>query len=395
MKKMKRLLCLLLVLASIASMIPMFAAAADDKDKERTAIVTIKKKIPSQAVTKYTVEVGRKPVQLTHERFITIKDKIYEFSHYTLSTEKLWSIKIPAYDGTKEWETKWANTISVVYKRHYHSYKKGFTRVYHWDICECGATRNKVHHIDPATDADKICVCGYHFSDNAQLTTLWLDHVVMEPVFNKEITDYTGTVQTYMEANETRITAYTFDALATVELPTNLELKEGPNVFQIKVTAEDKTATKTYTVKAVKPVKVEDALIAADGENLTVTPKTTTVNMTGSAAMSEAVEQKLVEMLGKEKAAKVIFLPQFSKWSIPKAEVTLTASQLKAIADKPADLEIKTPYGSSLTVPASDLTALAQKESVVIRVGRDNTFAALAGEEVLTLSDKVTLALPE
>lgn len=393
MKKMKRLICLLLVLVSIVATVPMPAAAA--KDEVPTAIITVKKKIPSQAVTKYTVEVGNTPVKLSYEKYITIKDKIYEFSHFTRSKETYGSMKVPAYDGTKEWETKWGNTISLVYKRHNHAYKKGFTRNYHWDICECGVTRSKVRHVDPATDADKICICGYQFSNNATLTTLWLDHVLMEPSFSKDITDYSGTVQIYLEPKKTRITTQTFDALATVELPTNLELHEGLNVFQIKVIAEDKTATKLYTVKAVMPIKVEDALIAADGESLTVTPKTTILNLTGSAAMSEVVEQKLVEMLATEKAAKVIFLPQFNKWSIPKAEVILTASQVKAIADKPADLVVKTPYGSSLTIPAADLTALAQKESVSIRIGRDNTFAVMAGEEVLTLSDKVTLALPE
>lgn len=394
MKKMKRLLCLLLALAAIVSTIPMFAAAADDEE-ELTAIVTVKRKVPSQATTKYTVEVGDKPVKLTHERFLTIKEKIYEFSHYTVSRDKLWSVTIPAYDGTKAWETKWGNTISVVYKRHYHSYKKAHDRIFHWDLCDCGDTRNKERHVDPVTDLDKTCICDYHFSDNATLTTLWLANIQMTPAFNKEITEYTGTVQTYQEANETKITARSFDALATIELPTDLALNEGPNIFQIKVTAEDKTATKTYTINAVKPVKVEDTLIAADGENISVTPKTTIANLTGSVALSEAVEQKLTEMLGKEKAGKVIILPQFSKWSIRQTEVTLTAAQLKAIADKPADLVIQTPYGSALTIPAAELTTLASNESVTIRVGQDNTFAALAGEEALTLSDKVTLVLPE
>lgn len=395
MKKFKRLLCLLLAVTALMAVMPRTAMAADDQEEE-TAIVIIKRKVPSQTVTKETIEVGSKRVKLKHDKYITIKDKVYEFSHYTVGKEKFWSVAIPAYDGTKEWETQWGNTISVVYKRHYHSYKKAFDRIFHWDVCDCGKVGTKEHHVDPATDADKICICDYHFSDNANLTTLWLENVVPSVAFNPEITDYTGEVRTYLDVPSTKITARSFDALATIELPTDLTIKEGLNTFQIKVTAEDKTTTKVYTFKAIKPVKVEDTSISDDGESLAVTPTTVvTKDLKGTVALSEAVEQKLTEMVNTQQAKTVVFLPQFSKWSIKAAEVTLTGELLEAISKKPADLAVTTPYGTTLTIPAAELTALASNETVTVRVAKDNTFALLSGEEVLPLAETILLEIPK
>ena len=244
MKQFKRLLCLLLALVALTGMLPRTAAAAGSAEQEElTATVTVKKKIPSQTTTKYTVVVGNKRVKLTHEKYITIKDKVYEFSHYTVGKDKFWSVAIPAYDGTKEWEKKWGNTISVVYKRHYHSYKQAHDRIFHWDTCDCGYVGKKEKHVDPALDSDKICTCDYRFSDNATLTTLWLANMNLAPAYNREITDYTGNLYTWVDVTETAITATAFDALAKVELPTDFAIREGLNTFQVKVTAEDKTTT--------------------------------------------------------------------------------------------------------------------------------------------------------
>lgn len=396
MQKFKRLLCLLLALVAFMTVMPQSGAAATDAE-EQTATIYVKKKIPSQPITKYTVTVGNEKVKLRDEKYVTIKKVIYEFSHYTIGTkkDKYTSLTIPAYDGTKAWETKWGNTVSAVYKRHYHSYRKAHDRIFHWDTCDCGFVGNKERHVDPAADADKICICKYHFSDNANLTTLWLADVVPDVPFNPEITEYTGEVRTYLDVTATKITAYSFDALATIELPTDLTVKEGLNTFQIKVTAEDKTATKTYTFHAVKPAKVEDALIAADGVSLTVKPKTVIANLKGSVTLSEAVEQKLTEMLTTQKADKVVFLPNFSKWSIQAAEVTLKGTVLDSIARKPAALAVTTPYGTTLTIPAADLAALASHETVTVRVAKDNTFALLSGEEVLPLAETILLEIPK
>lgn len=395
MKNLKRLLCLLLTLVALTSLIPGTALAADDPEPEKTATVTVKRKIPSKTVSKYTVTVGSKKVKLKDPKYITVDSKIYELSHYTISKEKVWSVTIPAYDGTKAWEKKWGNTISAVYKRHAHSYKKAYDRIYHWDTCACGYVGNKEHHVDPATDADKICVCNYKFSDNATLTTLWLENVVPTVPFRPEITDYTGEVITYQEVDATRITVRAFDDLATITLPTDLSIKEGSNVFTIKVTAEDKTTTKTYTFNAVKPVRVEDTSIGCDGVHIRVTPKTVISNIYGTVSLSEAVEQKLIEVIGSQTAGSVVFQPQFNRWNISAAEVTLNRAVLDTMAKKPADLLVATPYETTLTIPAADMAALAAHETVTIRVFRDNTFAVMAGEEALTLSDAVKLDIPQ
>ena len=395
MKNLKRLLCLLLTLVALTSLIPGTALAADDPEPEKTATVTVKRKIPSKTVSKYTVTVGSKKVKLKDPKYITVDSKIYELSHYTISKEKVWSVTIPAYDGTKAWEKKWGNTISAVYKRHAHSYKKAHDRIYHWDTCACGYVGNKEHHVDPATDADKICVCNYKFSDNATLTTLWLENVVPTVPFRPEITDYTGEVITYQEVDATRITVRAFDDLATITLPTDLSIKEGSNVFTIKVTAEDKTTTKTYTFNAVKPVRVEDTSIGCDGVHIRVTPKTVISNIYGTVSLSEAVEQKLIEVIGSQTAGSVVFQPQFNRWNISAAEVTLNRAVLDAMAKKPADLLVITPYETTLTIPAADVAALAAHETVTIRVFRDNTFTVMAGEEALTLSDAVKLDIPQ
>ena len=395
MKNLKRLLCLLLTLVALTSLIPGTALAVDDPEPEKTATVTVKRKIPSKTVSKYTVTVGSKKVKLKDPKYITVDSKIYELSHYTISKEKVWSVTIPAYDGTKAWEKKWGNTISAVYKRHAHSYKKAHDRIYHWDTCACGYVGNKEHHVDPATDADKICVCNYKFSDNATLTTLWLENVVPTVPFRPEITDYTGEVITYQEVDATRITVRAFDDLATITLPTDLSIKEGSNVFTIKVTAEDKTTTKTYTFNAVKPVRVEDTSIGCDGVHIRVTPKTVISNIYGTVSLSEAVEQKLIEVIGSQTAGSVVFQPQFNRWNISAAEVTLNRAVLDAMAKKPADLLVITPYETTLTIPAADVAALAAHETVTIRVFRDNTFTVMAGEEALTLSDAVKLDIPQ
>ena len=112
-------------------------------------------------------------------------------------------------------------------------------------------------------------------------------------------------------------------------------------------------------------------------------------------SLSEAVEQKLIEVIGSQTAGSVVFQPQFNRWNISAAEVTLNRAVLDAMAKKPADLLVATPYETTLTIPAADVAALAAHETVTIRVFRDNTFAVMAGEEALTLSDAVKLDIPQ
>ena len=75
--------------------------------------------------------------------------------------------------------------------------------------------------------------------------------------------------------------------------------------------------------------------------------------------------------------------------------LTPSVNDMNTMAKKPADLVVVTPYDTTLTIPAADVTTLAAHETVTIRVFRDNTFAVMAGEEVLTLPETVKLDIPQ
>lgn len=401
MKKRTSLFCLLLALVLLFAMFPLQAAAdtAADEEKEATGTVTVKVVVGSTTLYTYKVEVGDKPVKLRDDKYIKHKEKYYEYSYYTVSKSKKTSVTIPAFDSenAEAWQKKWGETIKVVYKKHTHDYKFSYGRIYHWNICECGDTTNEVRHVDPAKDADKICTCGYHFSDNADLTTLWLSNMVLSPKFSKETTEYIGEVWTYLDATSTDITANTFDALATVKLPDNLELHEGPNRFEITVTAEDRTATKTYTVIAVKPLKVEDTYISTDGTTVWSPLKSAIKQQVATVTLSEAVAEKLLELAASYEATAIRIQPDFSRWSVKQADIPLSAEYLKSLSEKTkADLVITTPYGSTLTIPHAQLAELAEgRESITIRINRDNTFDILSVGEPLTASQEITLTVPE
>ena len=403
MKLTKRILSLLLIAVMLLSMVPMFAAAADSDDKEtKPATTTIKVKVVVGSKTLYTynVKVGNKKVTLEDDFYIKYKDKYYEFVNYKVSGKQKTSVTIPAYDGTATWTKKWGNTISVIYKAHSHKLYPGYGRIYHWDICSCGYTSDEERHVDPATDADKICTCGYKFNDNADLVTLWLENMNLSPRFNKETTEYIGELITYKDVTSTSISVSTFDALATVKLPDNLEIHEGANKFEIVVTAEDKAATKTYTVIAVKPVTVEDVQIGSDGTTASADLKAKVTRQIAAASISEAVGEKLVEMAVADACSRVAVCPDFSKWSTKQIDLTLTGTLLKSIAEKTkADLTIQTPYESVLTIPNSQLTALAEQgASITVSITKEGTFCFTAGEEgkeLTGLSDQITLTLSE
>jgi len=398
MKRNTKFLCLFLVLVLMVSMLPL-QAAADTASEEETATVTVKVVVDKKTLYTYEVEVGDQPVTLRDSQYITHKKQYYEYSHYTVSGKKTDSVTIPAFDSSnaEAWAKKWGKTIKVVYTEHTHEYKFAHSRLRHWNFCKCGHTTEQVPHVDPATASDKLCICGYTFSSNADLTTLWLSNMVLSPSFTKDTTAYSGEVRTYLDVTSTAITARPFDALATVELPENLEIHEGINKFEIRVTAEDKTTTKTYTVTAVKPVKVEDTFVYADGTAVSTALKATVKNLTASSSLSQAVADKLVELAAADNATAIALQPEFSKWSVRQAELPLSAAFLTALSEQTqADLLVNTPYGSTLTIPHAQLAALAEgRESITLRIGKDNTYDILAVGEPLTASQEITLTVPE
>lgn len=119
---------------------------------------------------------------------------------------------------------------------------------YHWKECACGARFGEELHVDPLETEDDYCKCGYHFSSNADLVTLWVKGCPGIKYFDKNKTEYELDAYTYKDVKEIKIRTRTHDCCATVELPEDLTLKEGKNTFEVKVTAENKKVTKTYTL---------------------------------------------------------------------------------------------------------------------------------------------------
>ena len=127
---------------------------------------------------------------------------------------------------------------------------------YHWWQCSCGCKIGMERHVDPKNTTDDTCVCGYHFSDDADLVTLWLDGCLGLEDFRKDVYEYETKAYTYKDVQKIkRIATRTHDSQATVELPEDLTLKEGENKFEIKVTAENQKVTKVYTVIVNKEPK--------------------------------------------------------------------------------------------------------------------------------------------
>ena len=156
-----------------------------------------------------------------------------------------------------------------------------------------------------------------------------------------------------------------------------------------------KESTVLYVLRLALTLLVITAVVAAALAAVNSVTAPVIANLKANVALTEAVEQKLTEMLTTQQAAKVVFAPQFNRWNIPAAEVTLNGSLLEAIARKPAALAVTTPYGTTLTVPAAELSALAAHETVTFRVANDNTFALLSGEEVLPIAESVLLEIPQ
>ena len=131
----------------------------------------------------------------------------------------------------------------------------GYDAKYHWIQYACGCRFNVESHVNPMDAEDDTCTCGYQFSDNADLVTLWVDGCPPIKNFNKNITEYKLNAHTYKDVKEIKIVTNTYHGQATVELPQDLTLKEGENKFEVKVIAENMKNSKIYTLIINKEAK--------------------------------------------------------------------------------------------------------------------------------------------
>lgn len=224
---MKKILSALLVLVLLLSALPMAASAAAAKPITGYDSVVHQQQAGTGAcISTYTFNDGT--VVVTYEDKVTYSNN----SGYTKDEALV--------RGTS------GNVTYIA--AHIHDYEWTVNRDGHFNGCKCGAKHNFQEH---TMGADGRCICGYKFMDNADLTVLWMSGIKLSPSFKKDVTEYEGKLQV-KDLKETKISVFSFDAKATVELPKDLTLKDGKNVFEVKVTAEDGKTTKTYTVTVEK-----------------------------------------------------------------------------------------------------------------------------------------------
>ena len=150
--------------------------------------------------------------------------------------------------------TAFAATTPV--KAHVHKFKYARNNLkYHWTACACGAKLGVQRHVNPLDTDDDTCTCGFHFSDNADLVTLWVNGCEEIADFNPNVTEYTLKTVSYKPVTAVKISTRVFNDQSTVELPEDLTLKEGTNVIPVKVTSGNLKNTKTYTLTIINESK--------------------------------------------------------------------------------------------------------------------------------------------
>lgn len=111
-------------------------------------------------------------------------------------------------------------------------------------------------------------------SSNAYLSQFRIDQPGMTPAFSKTIYNYAVTVGE--DVDKLNVTAVTEHSKATLSVTGNTNLKNGNNIVVVKVTAQDKKTTKTYTInvtKADNPEKSNAYLQSLFVENMILTPE--------------------------------------------------------------------------------------------------------------------------
>ena len=218
---MKKLISLLLALILVCSLLPLSTMAATTVEQFW---------VKDENGTWHEVVDGIVGPSLVDPDMIALLDKGWDEYLESLEDDENFEHDIP-------WE---------------HDLGWNFNTKYHWQECACGARFGEELHVDPLSTEDNYCICGYHFSDNADLVTLWINGCPGIKNFDKNTTEYKLNAYTYKDVKQIKISTRTHDSEATVELPDDLTLKEGENKFEIKVTSESQKVTKTYTVIITK-----------------------------------------------------------------------------------------------------------------------------------------------
>lgn len=238
---MKKLLSLMLALLLICSLIPMTAAAAFDpndylefknENGAWTGFNPAEKKW--ETVPKDVFSADYTNIIKVGDNWKAYKDGSQELINITDDMAYLVEMlqgEPAVVHGPTDHQLAWNSNLK-----------------YHWKQCACGARFGMALHEDPLKCENDTCICGYHFSDNADLVTLWINGCPPIKGFSKDKTEYTLNAYTYTDVKEIQVSTHTFDVRSKVELPKDLTLKEGENKFEIKVISENQKVTKIYTV---------------------------------------------------------------------------------------------------------------------------------------------------
>lgn len=132
-------------------------------------------------------------------------------------------------------------------------------------------------------------------SQNADLETLTLSHDILDPAFASGTTSYTADVAnatssltvtpTRAEANATidvRVNEGSFAPVTSGSASGSLALNIGANSVEVRVTAEDTTNTKTYTISVTRDKGAQTITFANPGDQ----QATATVNLSATGGAS-------------------------------------------------------------------------------------------------------------
>lgn len=439
MKSGKRMLCMLLALVCILSLVPMTALAAHntgctfegvacshdpatntacDGNPDGTCshadgcgyvapgvctctgtITVITKFYSDSKMTKVAgtgavgITIGQSPVTLDGKSvgmFVTSGKTMYEFAGYSTGSGLLSTVGVKPYntDDPAGWAAEYANLVAC-YVPHKHSYYTKYDRVRHWAACRCGSAINFAYHVDPAKDDDKVCTCGYKFSDNADLSTLWFTNVRFDNRFHRDTTDYSAYVPDWVRTNISKVTARPMDAMATVDAPKTIKLENGLQKIEITVTAEDKSTTKTYTVLINTPIKVDKISISSTIGSRSVTTATLKTYIPKGVAistMTKAAGEALLQQMEEVGTEDACLNTAFNKWNAKRAEITIAGEFIKLLAEKAdADLILTTSH-CEVIIPHDTVTKLPTDHDVIVTVEKDGTISATSnGEDISDL----------
>lgn len=414
MKKIAKLLCTLLSLVLLFSLFSV-TAAADTTDEGNAGAgfpsdsAPASSKVTCRAIyyqdSSKSVTVNSVDKTITFEKEITIDGSL--FGYFPSYGGRMYEYVGSSHGASVTLDVSEAEYLVILYYvPHYHNYRVGYNRTHHWEACRCGSTLSYDAHVDPAKDEDSICTCGYKFSDNANLGTLWLSNMILKDRFNYEQTEYVADVHTYKPISSSEIKCRAHDAMATVDAPSEVSIQEGMNVVKVTVTAEDKKTTKTYTVYAnlgsmVDGILVSNTLTAAGERATAINPQAVDKRGIATYGVSEPLAEKLVFQANSFESKRIIIEPQYNKWGVQTVNVSMSAAVLEKLSETKADLVIKT-FSGNIVVPNGELASIAkegeQSEQVVFTLskGEDSTVTiTLKADDTIIENAKISLEAAE